>query len=111
MGRLGLQTTMVGLLQMACHGLGLGSPGGLRGRGTAVAVPHAHRRRGMKRQTQGVGLALLLVVAGLVAPRVPHAAAQEAVVVGRITHTEARSSGLCQRPRTGSPQSRTRRLA
>src|SRR3989454_4415108 len=42
----------------------------------------------MKRHTQWAGLALLLVVAGLVAPRVPRAAAQEAVVVGRITHTE-----------------------
>jgi hypothetical protein len=42
----------------------------------------------MTRQTQWVGLALLLVVAGLVGPRVPRAAAQEAVVVGRIAHTE-----------------------
>src|SRR6266851_10171333 len=41
----------------------------------------------MKRHTPWAGLALL-VVAGLVGPRVPRAAAQEAVVVGRITHTE-----------------------
>src|SRR5205085_3165199 len=52
------------------------------------AVPHAHRRRGMKRHTQWYGLALLLVAAGFVSPLVPRAAAQEAVVVGRITHTE-----------------------
>ena len=42
----------------------------------------------MKRHTQWYGLALLLVAAGFVSPLVPRASAQEAVVVGRIAHTE-----------------------
>src|SRR5712692_6619564 len=46
------------------------------------------RSRGMDRRKKWSWLAMLLVAACLVSPLVPHASAQEPVLVGRIAHTE-----------------------